>query len=159
MIYLLQRNGYIINFTKSEISVWQIFINQKLHSNYMNCQARKMIFHLQICDLNPFHPNIQIHNLHTVLNTLPKVLTRRISLTIKSFFSSWSLPFQTLMCDWGVTLLGEIKCSSWNSKGKFFCTKLVDLPWYDQLIRPVNTLNPLIPRSDYRVTSPYSIHT
>ena len=28
--------------------------------------------------LTPLHPNISIHILHTVLYTLPKVLTRRI---------------------------------------------------------------------------------
>ena len=32
------------------------------------------------------HPKISIHILHTVLHTFLKVLTRRISLTITSFF-------------------------------------------------------------------------
>ena len=36
--------------------------------------------------VNPLHPNIIMHILHTVLHTFPKVLTRRISLTIKSLF-------------------------------------------------------------------------
>ena len=35
--------------------------------------------------LNPLHPNISMHILHTVLYTFPKMLTRRICLTIKSF--------------------------------------------------------------------------
>ena len=35
---------------------------------------------------NPLHPNISMHILHTVLYTFPKVLTRRICLTVKSFF-------------------------------------------------------------------------
>ena len=43
-------------------------------------------------DLNPLHPNISMHILHTVRYTFPKVLTRRIFLTIKSFFSWWSFP-------------------------------------------------------------------
>ena len=34
----------------------------------------------------PLHPNISRYILHTVLNTSPKVLTRRICLTIKSFY-------------------------------------------------------------------------
>ena len=34
----------------------------------------------------PLHPNISRHILHTVLNTFPKVLTRRICLTIKRFY-------------------------------------------------------------------------
>ena len=37
-------------------------------------------FHL----FNPLHPNISMYILHTVLYTFPKVLTRRIYLTIKS---------------------------------------------------------------------------
>ena len=36
---------------------------------------------------NPVHPNINMHILHTALCTFPKVLTRRICLTIKMFFS------------------------------------------------------------------------
>ena len=39
---------------------------------------------------NPLHPNIIMHILHTVLYTFPKVLTRRICLTIKGFFGCWS---------------------------------------------------------------------
>ena len=35
----------------------------------------------------PLHLDINMHILHTVLYTIPKVLTRRICLTIKSFFS------------------------------------------------------------------------
>ena len=38
------------------------------------------------------HLNISLHFLHTVLHTFLKVLTRRICLTIKSFFSCWSFP-------------------------------------------------------------------
>ena len=36
--------------------------------------------------VNPLQPNISMYILHTVLFTSPKVLTRRICLTIKSFF-------------------------------------------------------------------------
>ena len=46
--------------------------------------------HLVGRKINPLHPNISMHILHTVLYTFPKVLTRRICLTIKSFFSWWS---------------------------------------------------------------------
>ena len=41
---------------------------------------------------NPLHPNISKHILHTVLYTIPTVWTRRICLSIKSFFSWWSCP-------------------------------------------------------------------
>ena len=40
--------------------------------------------------LNLLHPNISMHILHTVLYTFLVVLTRRIYLKIKSFFSWWS---------------------------------------------------------------------
>ena len=38
------------------------------------------------------HPNISMLILHTVLYTFPKVLTGRICLTIKSFFTWWPFP-------------------------------------------------------------------
>ena len=38
-------------------------------------------------DINPFHPNISLHILLTVLYTFPEVLTRRICLIIKRFLS------------------------------------------------------------------------
>ena len=41
---------------------------------------------------NPLHPNISMHILHTVLYIFPKVLTRRICLTIKSFSGWQSFP-------------------------------------------------------------------
>ena len=42
------------------------------------------------CVMNPLHPNFSMYILHTVLYTFPKVLTRRIWLTIKSFLGWWS---------------------------------------------------------------------
>ena len=53
---------------------------------------------------NPFHLNISMHILHTVLYTFPKVLTRRICLTVKSFFYLViiSLILMTFMLDPGV---------------------------------------------------------
>ena len=63
---------------------------------------------------NPSYPITRIHILHTVLCTLPKVLTRWICYTIKRFFCCWSL-FSfiltcTLMFDSGVILYGETRC-------------------------------------------------
>ena len=37
-------------------------------------------------DINPLHPNINMRILHTVLYKYPKVLIRRICVTIYSFF-------------------------------------------------------------------------
>ena len=42
--------------------------------------------------INPLHPDISMHTLHTVLNTFPYVLARRICLTFKRFFSLLLLP-------------------------------------------------------------------
>ena len=42
--------------------------------------------------LNPSHPDISMHILHTVLFTFPNVMKRRICLTIKRFFSRLSSP-------------------------------------------------------------------
>ena len=50
-----------------------------------------------VISLNPLNPNIRLHILHTVLYTFPKELTRRICLTIKSFFSGRSLPLLSLL--------------------------------------------------------------
>ena len=54
--------------------------------------------------LNPLHPNISMYILHTILFTFPKVLTRRIYFTIKSFlvgdhflYSSDPLRFQSII--------------------------------------------------------------
>ena len=40
--------------------------------------------------INLLHSNISMHLLHTVPYAFPKTLSRRICLTIKSFFSCWS---------------------------------------------------------------------
>ena len=45
----------------------------------INCRTVYLI-------INPLHPNINMHILHTVLYKCPKVLIRRICLTIYSFF-------------------------------------------------------------------------
>ena len=42
--------------------------------------------------MNPLHPKISVHILHTVLYTFPTMLTRRILLTIKSFYGWQSFP-------------------------------------------------------------------
>ena len=56
--------------------------------------------------VDPLHLNVIMHILHTVLYTLPEVLTRRIRLLIKSFFLLVIISFilLTLMCDLGMIL-------------------------------------------------------
>ena len=55
---------------------------------------------------NPLHPNISIHILHTLLCTIPLVLTGRICLTIKSFvrLATISVILMILMNDSAVLL-------------------------------------------------------
>ena len=53
--------------------------------------------------LNPRHPIINMHILLTVLHTLPKVLTRRICVTIKSW---WSLP----LLSWPQSVIQHCYC-------------------------------------------------
>ena len=57
--------------------------------------------------INPLHPDISMHTLHTILNilnTFPYLLAGRICLTVKRFFI-----LITLMFDSGVILKGEIR--------------------------------------------------
>ena len=42
--------------------------------------------------INPLHPKISMHTLHTVLYTFPKVLMRRICWPIKRFLPWWPFP-------------------------------------------------------------------
>ena len=68
---------------------------------------------------NPLHPNISVNILHTVLCTSPKVLMKRIFLTIKCFFSQWPLPLPSLpnCVIKGMMLLGQIICQSPSLSG------------------------------------------
>ena len=68
--------AHLITFsTQPKIHEFQKNVNEKYEAK--KCGAFNM---------NPFYPNISMHILHTVLHTFPKILTRRIYLTIKSFF-------------------------------------------------------------------------
>ena len=53
---------------------------------------KKKVHMIKTIILDPLHPHIITCIFHTVLHTFPKVLTRRICLTNKSFFSWWSFP-------------------------------------------------------------------
>ena len=71
---------------------------------YIRLHSRKVTNHPYGFIFNLLHLNISMYNLHTVLNTFLKVLTRRICSVIKNFFSWWSLPF----CDFNVWFRGDI---------------------------------------------------
>ena len=49
-----------------------------------------VLFCFFLSQFYPLHPDVSMHILITVIYTFPKVLTRRICLAIKSFFSWWS---------------------------------------------------------------------
>ena len=72
------------------------------------------IFSFYVITFNPLHPNISMHILRTVLYTFPKMLIRRICITIKGFLSWWSFPLfsRSQMNDSEVLLLGETRCWS-----------------------------------------------
>ena len=61
------------------IVAWSIYLEKKLE---LVCSDWKLVI-----SLNPLHPNINMHILYTVLQTFPKVLTKKICLTIQSFLS------------------------------------------------------------------------
>ena len=55
---------------------------RKAHDSHREAQCTR-----NYSTFNPFHPNISIDILHTVLYTFPKVPLKRICLAIKSLFS------------------------------------------------------------------------
>ena len=57
-----------------------------INTEVVGCSVDSVFTHLAWY-VNPLHPNISMHILHTTLYTFPRVLTRRICSTIKSFFS------------------------------------------------------------------------
>ena len=61
------------------IVAWSIYLEKKLE---LVCSGWKLVI-----SLNPLHPNINMHILYTVLQTFPKVPTKKICLTIQSFLS------------------------------------------------------------------------
>ena len=65
--------------------------------------------------LDPLHPNISMHILHTVLYKFPKVLIGRIYLKVKSLLVGdhflYSLPVTMIFVS-GVIFKGEISCQS-----------------------------------------------
>ena len=56
--------------------------------------------------VNPLHPNINMDILHTVFYTFPKVLARRVCLSIKRMFSLWSFP----LFSWPYCVIQGLSC-------------------------------------------------
>ena len=87
-------------------------------------------FSLQV---NPLHPSFVIQILHTILYTLPKVLTRRISFIIRASFIACmmiiSFILMTSMFDSAVILYREIRLLSRVRGLKMSVTIIIDLNW------------------------------
>ena len=77
--------------------------------------------------IKSLHPEISIHILHTVLSAFWKVLTRRICLTVKSFFCCW--PFS--LFSWPVTVRSQklptpfsLSCLPFTfANGRYMCSR------------------------------------
>ena len=93
---------------------------------------------------NPLQPNISIHILHTVLCTLTMVLTKRISLTIKSFFSWGSFP----LFSWYWCMIQWWYCKE-NFKLPFVCSLVTGT---SDLVRilVIHCAMPRVPRFVFR---------
>ena len=72
---------YIVIRLRKYLEVWRA--HKKLQKVVLHYTASNSS-NLQSSSLSP--PNIRRYILHSVLYTYPKVLTRRIRITIKSFF-------------------------------------------------------------------------
>ena len=87
VIFWCVRN-ILITWWLSRWQCWSSYVQQKQEIcdlSYILNQKQEIISQtLQ-------HPYISMHILQTVLYTFPKVLTRRICLSIKRFFGWWSL--------------------------------------------------------------------
>ena len=64
---------------------WPLRVEYSLH--FLKGLKEYFLITQEFANVNPLHPNISMHILHTVLYTFPNLLTGRICLTIKSFFS------------------------------------------------------------------------
>ena len=65
------------------------------------------IYSIMTSAINPLHPNIKMHILHTVFYTFPKVVVRRICL---SCWDHFLYSCCVIVCDSGMQILkGEIR--------------------------------------------------
>ena len=96
--------GLLVNWTHVHLHQphleWTALAQIQLHKTKTRKRTHLKKFHwihkkgkstkFDLSCINPFHPKISMHILQTVLYTFHKALTRRICLTVKSWFS-WCL--------------------------------------------------------------------
>ena len=76
---------------KEEISVKELFLQKEKEIFVLRYNITRITsVYLYLSLLNPLHPNISWHSLHTVHLTFSKMLPKRICFTIHSFVSWWS---------------------------------------------------------------------
>ena len=75
-------------------ATWDLNFMQRLGISHI------LLIFARVSHPNHQHSNIRMHILHTVLYTFPKVLTRRICLTIKNYFIWWSFPLFLQLYVW-----------------------------------------------------------
>ena len=84
--------GGVSESTESEVHWQDSLFGIRFFCLFHNQDKKDYMFLTFLHFFNPLHPIISMHILHTVLCTFPKVLTRRICLSIKSLFNWWSFP-------------------------------------------------------------------
>ena len=75
---------------------WHVFPQTRVKTQDVKDDFRPKSSRNHFWTINPLHIDISMLILHTVLHTFLKVLTRRIYITIKSFFSWKSFPLLSL---------------------------------------------------------------
>ena len=79
---------------------WHVFPQTRVKTQDVKDDFRPKSSRNHFWTINPIHTDISMLILHTVLHTSLKVLTRRIYITIKSFFSWRSFPLFSLPYVW-----------------------------------------------------------
>ena len=74
----------------------------------------KCLQQYKISFLNALHPDISMYILHIILFTFLKLQTRRICLTINSFFNWWSIP----QFSWPLCLIQGWHCNEKKDAGQ-----------------------------------------
>ena len=99
----------------SERGVGKLIKNSHLQMLFTSNSHPARLLIWDLWSLNPSHPNISVHILHVIYNSLGAdkenlfINQENFKLVIISFI------LMTLLCDTGIILLGEIRC--WSPSG------------------------------------------
>ena len=87
-------------FEATSLPNWHVFPQTRVKTQDVKDDFRPKSSRNHFWTINPLHIDISMLILHTVLHTFLKVLTRRIYITIKGFFSWRSFPLFSLPYVW-----------------------------------------------------------